>query len=372
MTIDSLHSRDLHMVLDSFADGVYITDLDRKIIYWNNAAKQITGWTAEDVQGTSCYDGLLCHVDSEGNLLCGDDNCPLHQAIVHKEPNRLPVMVFAKGKQGQRIPVEVTVAPVIDASGNAIGGIESFRDLSPLMNDLKHARTIQLHAMETTLPKDARIQITAHNIPYEYVSGDFYRVERLTDDSYVVFLADIMGHGVSSALYAMTIRSIWEEARNLLSNPSEFCSHLNNQLFNMTKLDDSFATAVFGIVNISEMKFTFVRAGHPPPLLIRDGNAIHCGSPNQALGLFPDGEFCVDEIDLQSGDKLFAYTDGAVELLNSAGEELGKDGLANLIINEQKNSSGMELIKNIEMSLLEYSDHMTFNDDLTMAEILIN
>ena len=49
MTIDYLHSKSLKMVLDSLADGVYITDLKRKILYWNKAAEKITGWTAEDV-----------------------------------------------------------------------------------------------------------------------------------------------------------------------------------------------------------------------------------------------------------------------------------------------------------------------------------
>lgn len=371
MTIDSLHNKVLHMLLDSFADGVYITDLDRKILYWNDAARKITGWDTKEVQGKYCYDGLLCHVDSEGNTLCGDDNCPLHQAIINKESSRLPVIVFAKGKRGERIPVEVTVAPVVGENGEVVGGIESFRDLGPLMEDLKHARKIQLHAMETKLNKDDRIQISAHNIPYEYVSGDFYRVEQLTNDSYIIFMADIMGHGISSALYSMTIRSIWEEARNLLSSPVEFCSHLNNQLFNISKDDDSFATAVMGVVNLSKMKFNFIRAGHPAPLLIRKNTATHCGTPNPALGLFPDGDFSENQIDIQTGDKLYAYTDGAAEIKNADGEELGKDGLAELIINNQKNGSGMELIKNVESHLLEYSEHMTFNDDLTLVEIII-
>jgi serine phosphatase RsbU (regulator of sigma subunit) len=280
-------------------------------------------------------------------------------------------MVFAKGKHGQRIPVEVTVAPVVNENGDVVGGIESFRDLSSLMDDLQHARSIQLNAMETDLAEDPRIQIAVHNIPYEYVSGDFYRAERLTDDSYVIFMADIMGHGVSSALYAMTIRSIWEEARGLLSNPSAFCTHLNEQLFNMTKRDDSFATAVFGVFDLSKMKYKFVRAGHPPPLLHRNGSVVPCGTPNQALGLFLDGEFIADEIDLQLGDRFLVYTDGAIEINNSDGEELGMDGLAKIILNEQKNSSGIEFIKKMETRILEYSNLMTFCDDLTLAEIVI-
>jgi len=371
MTIDSLHSESLNTVLDSLADGVYITDLNRKILYWNKAAEQITGWPASEIQGHSCYDNFLEHIDSEGNHLCGEDTCPLHQAIIQKQSNRLPVMVFAKGKNGQRIPMEVTVAPVINAKGEVIGGIESFRDLGPLMEDLKHARTIQLHAMETHQDEDPRIQIAVHNIPYEYVSGDFYRVEKISPDSYAIFIADIMGHGVSSALYAMTIRTVWEEARHLLPNPSAFCSHLNEQLFNMTKLDDSFATAIFGVIDLEAMEFRFVRAGHPPPLLSRNGAITECGSTNQALGFFANGEFKSDKIALQEGDKILAFTDGSVEIINPEGEELGINGLGQLLTEEENELSGMELINKIEQRLLEYSKDMVFSDDVTIAEIEI-
>ena len=140
----------------------------------------------------------------------------------------------------------------------------------------------------------------------------------------------------------------------------------------MTKQDDSFATAIFGVVDLSAMSFTYVRAGHPPPLLSRNRKVTPCGSPNQALGLFPDGEFIADKIDLELGDRLLAYTDGAIEIINSDGEELGTDGLTKLIAQNQKNSCGMDFINNLEKSLLEYSSQMTFNDDLTIAEIIIN
>jgi serine phosphatase RsbU (regulator of sigma subunit) len=239
------------------------------------------------------------------------------------------------------------------------------------MEDIKQARSIQLHAMETHQDRDPRIQIAVHNIPYEYVSGDFYRVEKISPDSYAIFIADIMGHGVSSALYAMTIRTVWEEARHLLSNPSAFCSHLNEQLFNMTKLDDSFATAIFGVIDLEAMEFRFVRAGHPPPLLSRAGTVTECGSSNQALGFFENGVFASDTINLQPGDKILAFTDGAVEIMDSDGDELGIEGLGSMMSEEESKLSGIELINKIEQRLLDYSKDMVFSDDVTIAEIEI-
>ena len=47
-------------LLNSLADGVYITDTNRKILFWNRAAERITGWSAAEVVGRSCHDSLLC------------------------------------------------------------------------------------------------------------------------------------------------------------------------------------------------------------------------------------------------------------------------------------------------------------------------
>ncbi len=56
---------DATLILDSLGDGVYVTDLERKIIYWNRAAERITGWVGADIVGRHCFDDILCHVDKD-------------------------------------------------------------------------------------------------------------------------------------------------------------------------------------------------------------------------------------------------------------------------------------------------------------------
>ena len=98
-------------VLDSVHDGVYVTDSRRQITYWNPAAERMTGWSAEDIVGRTCYDDVLCHEDKDGRKLCGEEHCPLHRAIVTGNSSTLPIIVFAQCKDGDRIPVRVSVAP---------------------------------------------------------------------------------------------------------------------------------------------------------------------------------------------------------------------------------------------------------------------
>ncbi len=72
----------IETIIDSLSDGVYVCDLDRRITHWSKSAERITGWRAEDIVGSHCYDNILSHVDKDGHHLCGEEYCPLHRAMV--------------------------------------------------------------------------------------------------------------------------------------------------------------------------------------------------------------------------------------------------------------------------------------------------
>lgn len=114
-------------VVESLNDGLYITDCDRKITYWNKAAERISGFTAQEVIGSSCSDNLLTHVDGEGNQLC-IGGCPLEKSIQDGSPREADVYLHHKG--GHRVPVSVRASVLTDAKGNTIGAIELFTDIS--------------------------------------------------------------------------------------------------------------------------------------------------------------------------------------------------------------------------------------------------
>ena len=57
-------------LLEEIADGVYFVNNDRRITYWNAGAEHITGYTAAEVVGHSCAEGILRHVTKSGTQLC--------------------------------------------------------------------------------------------------------------------------------------------------------------------------------------------------------------------------------------------------------------------------------------------------------------
>ena len=115
-----------NVILDSLSDGVYVCDKDRRVVFWSQAAARITGWESADVIGRQCVDDVLAHVDKDGHRLCGEEFCPLHRAMVTGTQSTVGLMVFARGKGGNRIPMQVTVAPIRDPAGEIIGAWSRF------------------------------------------------------------------------------------------------------------------------------------------------------------------------------------------------------------------------------------------------------
>lgn len=114
----NIDSNSFKRIIDSLHDGLYFVDLDRKILYWNKAAEKISGYSAEEVVGKSCYDNILTHVDTEGVSLCMG-LCPLAASISDRQPREAEV--YMHHKCGHRIPVSVRVSALTDASDNVIG-----------------------------------------------------------------------------------------------------------------------------------------------------------------------------------------------------------------------------------------------------------
>ena len=154
------------VILDSLSDGVYVCDRERRIVYWSKSAERITGWQPGDVVGRLCLEDVLCHEDKDGNRLCGEEHCPLHRAMVTGATTTVPVIVYARGKDGRKIPMQVTTAPIRNESGEVVGGVETFRDVAPMLQDLKRAKMIQAQTLEQDLPADPRLLFSTFYLPH--------------------------------------------------------------------------------------------------------------------------------------------------------------------------------------------------------------
>ena len=125
-----LDDRFFRSLAEDQPDGLYVVDTQRSIRYWNKASERITGFESAEVIGKCCADNILQHIDGTGNELCLTAY-PL--AATLKDGKERQAAVYLHHKQGHRLPVHVSVAPLRDEQGEIVGAIESFYDNTPMM-----------------------------------------------------------------------------------------------------------------------------------------------------------------------------------------------------------------------------------------------
>lgn len=118
---------ELVKIMNSLYDGIYVVNPQREILFWNDAAARMTGYSAAEVRGKRCRDDILNHIDENGVLLCRGA-CPILNAL--STGCNASVKVYPKTKKGKRFPVETNISVVRDEQGTPVAAIEIFRDIT--------------------------------------------------------------------------------------------------------------------------------------------------------------------------------------------------------------------------------------------------
>lgn len=138
-------------ILNTLHDGIYFVDTNRKILFWNKAAENITGYTSDEILGKHCPETMLNHIDEEGRPLC-QVGCPLFATLLDGEARK--GLVYVRHKEGYRIPVFTNIFPIKE-NGQITGAIEIFTKDSPKVYDddlVEHLSGIAMHDALTKLP----------------------------------------------------------------------------------------------------------------------------------------------------------------------------------------------------------------------------
>lgn len=356
------------LVLDSLNAGVYVTNLERRIVYWNKAAQRLTGWRPQEILGRACHDQVLCHVDKDNRPLCGKEFCPLHRAITTGTPSEVPIVVFALSAEGKRIPMRVSVAPLRSSDGSIIGGVETFLEMASEVDDLQRAQRIQLCGLINEAAGDPRLLARMHYAPMDVIGGDFCAVSRAPGDRYAFILADVMGHGLSAALYTMYLRRLWDEQSHL-PTPAAILSAINRGIAAVMSASGAFATAICGTLDPGGGALLLASAGGPAPLLFDTaGGAASIELSGVPIGVLEENTFEQIERELAPGERLLLFSDGVVELRDGRGECIETPGLLGLLRELHYPDQPLDWAV-LEDRLLTYTARIRFADDLTLLEI---
>ena len=356
-------------VLNHLNLGVYITDCKRRILLWNRKAEEITGYRAGDVVGKACHEQILVHVDKDGHRLCTTRFCPLRRSITLGKESQEPVLIYAKGKERQRIAVSVSTAPLRDAAGQIVGGIEVFRDATDQVHDMEFAQRIQRHIFPQVLPSVPGFQFDVRYYPHDLVGGDFYDIRLLGPNMVGFMVADVRGHGVSAALYTMWLKSLGESLISLAADPGKFITSMGRELKKFV-VEDSFATAFYGVLDAGRAELTYTNAGHPAPLHFHAaaGQVTQLDSHGLPLGILADAQYEAATLRLEPGDLLLCYTDGIAESADARGERLGANGLAALL-REEIEGRQKDILERIFRHVKQQCGSVSLTDDVLLLSL---
>jgi len=236
--------------------------------------------------------------------------------------------------------------------------------------ELRLAARLQQDFLPKTLPQVGPIHFHTLFRPAGYVSGDLYDVMRLDEKSVGFYMADAVGHGMPAALLTMFIKNalvtkqITPDGYRLLT-PSETMSRLNESMIEQNLSAATFATAIYGMIDTTNLIVSFARGGHPHPMLMRsDGSVLALEADGGLLGVFAGEPYEQQAVQLRQGDRLFIYSDG-VEVAFSADQSIDPERWRQELIARREMSSEQLLIDFAER-LDASSGSLAPKDDLTM------
>ncbi|MCC7351075.1 MAG: SpoIIE family protein phosphatase [Phycisphaerales bacterium] len=239
-----------------------------------------------------------------------------------------------------------------------------------LDEEMRLAAKLQRDFLPKTLPQVGQVRFHALYRPAGYVSGDLYDVMRLDEQHVGFYMADAVGHGVPAALLTMYLKralitkQITPEGYRLL-RPGESMAHLNAALIEQNLSQATFATALYGIINVNTLGIQFARGGHPTPILLtREGQIEFLQCDGSLLGIF-DGESFEDrQLSMRSGDRLLVFSDG-IEVAFSNEQGFDNDKWCQ-DLHERRHLSAEELIRDLAGRLDAESGSLEPKDDLTI------
>ena len=240
--------------------------------------------------------------------------------------------------------------------------------------ELDVARKIQasmLPCVFPPFPDRGEFDIYATMQPAKEVGGDFYDFFFVDDDTVAVIIADVSGKGVPAALFMVIAKTLIKNTALAGERPEAIFEIINDMLCEGNEAG-MFVTAFMGYLDIKSGVFTYVNAGHNPPVLLSNGRADFLKMKSGFVLAGMEGIYYKqNEIVLQKGDELFLYTDGVTEAMN---DEMTLFGEARLVA-AAKNHYGLplkEFTVSIKHEIDKFVEGAEQADDITMLALRYN
>jgi len=198
-----------------------------------------------------------------------------------------------------------------------------------LDRELAGAARMQRSILPAAMPEHPRVSFAAYYETSRHAGGDYYDVLPLGGDRFGIMVADVSGHGAPSAIVMAMIRAVLHTYPGVPDDPPAVLDHINRH-FRFLWESSMYATAVYAVLDAGRGTLRVSSAGHPPPLLLRPGDAACPLSIDPTMCLIWDElrDIPRAEQTLHPGDRVVFYTDGITDRGASDGSMYDPDQFA--------------------------------------------
>lgn len=238
-----------------------------------------------------------------------------------------------------------------------------------LENELQNARRVQRQLIPFEPPRLRGYQVASLWHPAKQVSGDYYDFVPLADGRIAFVIADVSGKGLDAAMFMANTRATLRATAVAGDDPAAIIARANNMLAHDSPAG-MFVTAFFGILDPKSGLFSYINAGHNPPLLWRANKRkiemLEVG--DRALAITEDFVYHAHAVTLEPGYLLLLYTDGVNEATNAKDQLFGMDRLEETI---RDNASGtaQQVIRQIDSRVRAFTGAYPQSDDITVVAL---
>ncbi|MBW3671718.1 MAG: serine/threonine-protein phosphatase, partial [Acidobacteria bacterium] len=245
------------------------------------------------------------------------------------------------------------------------------RQRERVQGELEAGSDIQRQLLPTEVPNIPGFHLDASYTPAREIAGDYWDVVEIEPGRWAVVIADVAGKGVPAALVASLAKGHLSSSLRSGAGPLEALQALNREIRIAPKRRGRlFMTMVLIILDTASGRVSVARAGHEPPLLVRNDGRLETIEPRGlAIGIDPGprfrSAFDLAEIELAHGDSIVLFTDGLTEAANPRGEQYGHVRLRTLLEDEIP-TDGRDISRVIIDSVSAFREGAEPSDDLTL------
>jgi phosphoserine phosphatase RsbU/P len=239
----------------------------------------------------------------------------------------------------------------------------SSKEKSALEEDLQLARRVQTGLLPKPNFEGRGWKICYHYEPAGLVSGDYCDVIDAGENGLYFMVGDVSGKGVAASILMAHLHAMFRTLTSVGFALERMLRHAS-RVFRESTLPSQYATLVAGHA-WPDGRLEICNAGHPFPLVVRDGEVSVLENSSLPIGLFGCEEFPVAELQLDPGHGLMIYSDGVSEAIDLSGTEYGAERLRELA-GQERQMNASTLLAACRDDLTQFRRNALKTDDVTL------